>query len=342
MGNSFRFRVAAIVAVFVLLTIAGVIVASEVDTVNMESCTKFGSGTQDDPYRIYYASQISDISRKLISNGESYFENKYFVLKNDINMQSVSLPSTDVSFNGIIDGDGHSLSNMAILLNNLGEKGVVRNFTFNSVKTPSATYNFAVFNTIEKGGVVENCTVNYTCIIDPLKIKERAEENSFDYVYISAFCFVNRGTIRNCSVNFNWQQNSSERISQKITLSPLAITNYGTIDSCETCFKNCRFDLVSTSMTVYGFTYNKVTNCKTTGDIYVFTSQKDYSYCNKLKLFGIANSAENCENSLNLTVEYNENLEDFLIYIPIALKEENCTYSGTKNVLNKPAEKNNN
>lgn len=333
MGNSFRFRAAAIVTLFVLIAIAGIAVAMTVGSVNLESCTNFGSGTPEDPYRIYYASQMADIIQKMITYGESYFENKYFIMKNDIDMSSVSFPVVETAFKGVFDGGGHTLSNFPILFRTLGENGVVRNTVFKKIKSPTSAYNYAIIFIVDDGALVENCTVDFTCQFDPVAIEEEGTRE----VTVSVFSSINRGTIKDCKVTFRWQQISKKVISAPLIISPFAVNNYGKIVNCETHFADCRFDIANNTIGIFGISKTKADSCKVTGDIYVYTSQKDYSYCNKMILRGMAYIAKNCENTLNVTVEYNENLGDFFTYILSADTEENCVYSGKRTDINKPA-----
>lgn len=62
-----------------------------------------GSGTSADPYRIETGAQFV-----LIKD----YDNKYFILKNNIDLDNRSWPS--ISFSGVLNGDGHVISNLKV------------------------------------------------------------------------------------------------------------------------------------------------------------------------------------------------------------------------------------
>ena len=78
-----------------------------------------GSGVQEDPYVINSASELAYLAQQ-VNNGNS-FAGVYFVLANDLNLNSNSMiigDSNSHPFSGIINGNGHVIRNLSISSSN--------------------------------------------------------------------------------------------------------------------------------------------------------------------------------------------------------------------------------
>ena len=127
-----------------------------------------GSGTQDDPYQIKSANDLLALSEQSLSND---FEGVYFQLENNIafnksNSNNFSpIASGDYYFQGILDGDGYTISGIRIettnpekgLFGSIGEKGVVKNLKV--ADTEIKAYNMSGIIASYSAGVIENCYV---------------------------------------------------------------------------------------------------------------------------------------------------------------------------------------
>lgn len=161
----------------VFLTYKGKVVSTICFIDNTSSTFSGGSGTKDDPYLISSAYQF-----KQINNGMD----KYYRLIDDIDFINEEpfypLGRTKLGsfieyepFNGIIDGNGHSISNLTIIGDDyagvfgiIGEDGVVKNLSFDCVKIQMSGYSFAKESTYsfyagiivgDNQGTIRNCQV---------------------------------------------------------------------------------------------------------------------------------------------------------------------------------------
>lgn len=329
MGNSFRFRVLAIIILFVLVTVAGVFAAVTADSVDYSSCTSFGSGTKDDPYRIYSGAQIIDISNKPAANGEDIFAGKYFEVQNDIST-NLNVKESAYPFKGIIDGKGHSLKFPKVVFDSLGEGGIIKNFNLKTSKTPSSFGNYSFIETVEENALIENCTMDYTCFIDSNIIKKQLSLNTL--MKISAFSAYNYGTIRNCTINFSLDQNTvGSRINiNRCEIQPWAIYGTGKLENCTIDFNDCVFDISDYSVLLNGTSNLDSYNSTVKGNVSVHSTQTDLAYCFNFFCYplGLQNKTSYCINSMNLTVHYREDLKDYLTFSALSEESINCVYDG--------------
>ncbi|MDT9722113.1 chitobiase/beta-hexosaminidase C-terminal domain-containing protein [Paenibacillus sp. ClWae2A] len=101
-----------------------------------------GTGTQDDPWLIETAEQLDSIRTHLYSNGHPDQVGYYYKLIADIDLDVepynqgagwVAFGTTGTPFTGVFDGNGHTISNMEINLQNDSSK--TRNGLFGATKT---------------------------------------------------------------------------------------------------------------------------------------------------------------------------------------------------------------
>lgn len=139
-----------------------------------------GTGTADDPYLIETAEQFAKIAKDCDDGNE--FEDVYFLLTADIDLEDFqwepiggSSSFEEPTFWGIIDGDGHKISNLKVskttyndglfvagLVAELGAFGEIRNLTIESgsITGYASAGAFASMNT----GLIINCT-NYATVM---------------------------------------------------------------------------------------------------------------------------------------------------------------------------------
>lgn len=147
----------------------------------------YGSGTEQDPYVISTAAQLSD----LLSNPTS----GYYKLANDIDMRGWLVKcggaNSAKAFDGTLDGDGHTVSNFTIYANDFLNNGF---------------YYVGLFGRNE--GVIRNLTLDrVVCLIDGL-VKIEAKDTTLSVGILTGY---NAGTISNCIVT-----NSAVRVTGKV------------------------------------------------------------------------------------------------------------------------------
>lgn len=335
MGKSFRLRVLAIVLVFTLVAAAGIFAVATADIVDYSSCTAFGSGTAADPYRIYSGAQIIDISHKLAAFGEGIFDGKYFEVQNDLST-NLTGTLTPYSFKGVLDGKGHTLEYSDTLIYYLGNGGVIKNLNLKTTATPDSSTNKTFINTLQENSLVENCTSDFTCVLDSKLLNKEMLQTR-----ISAFCRYNYGTIRNLTVVFSVSQKligQCLNYMTRCTLHPISVTDSGITENCTVIYKDCILNLSDYTFIIYGFDNKNTRNCTVKGDIYAHSTQSESGYCFKLyyRPFSTDITAINCTNSLNLTVKYRDDLPDYLIYDPLPADSIDCVVNGSLTLLGKP------
>lgn len=137
-----------------------------------------GEGTSSKPYLISGISDFATINyyleHRIKDNGEKEnFKGVYFKLVNDIDLSSAGnffIGSDENPFDGIIDGDNHTISYLSSdvgFLNKLGEDGKISNITFlnpkivGSGKNDIGTVAGINYGTIENVKVISNDNLNY-------------------------------------------------------------------------------------------------------------------------------------------------------------------------------------
>ena len=157
-----------------------------------------GSGTQGDPYIIMYRSQL-DLLAERVNSGNEY-DQTYFKLGADIDYPHITAWNDATStennftvigdvyheiygywnthmFNGVFDGDGHTISGIRIYRNGgthadenqglfgyVDQNGIVKNVTLSDVRITAASYAGGIAG-VNSNGTIENCHVTGTVAI---------------------------------------------------------------------------------------------------------------------------------------------------------------------------------
>lgn len=141
----------------------------------------FGSGTEQDPYLIYNAFELA---RAIASGGMNAYNRVYYKLACDIDasdvtwitQDTISATNTDkykyVDFNGVLDGDGHTISGVYAgddqtigLIPVLAKNGVVKNLHLrNSTFVSGEGYAGAIVGETKVGAQVIGCSVE-NCVV---------------------------------------------------------------------------------------------------------------------------------------------------------------------------------
>lgn len=141
----------------------------------------YGSGTAEDPYIIQNAFELA---RAIASGGVNVYNKLYYKLVCDIDASEAAWITQDshtksgintyqyVEFNGVLDGNGYSVSgifagddNSVGLIPVLGENGVVKNIHIrDSFFVSGSKYAGAVAGETKTGAVIEECSVE-NCVV---------------------------------------------------------------------------------------------------------------------------------------------------------------------------------
>ncbi len=113
-----------------------------------------GSGTSDDPYLIYSATDLATFVAN-VNNGTT--ASKCYKLEIDVSGSGIDAITTD--FTGTFDGGLHTISNLGHALFNTVDGGVVKNVILDNVKITSGTNVGAICNEATGASRIYNCGI---------------------------------------------------------------------------------------------------------------------------------------------------------------------------------------
>lgn len=211
----------------------------------------FGSGTAEDPYRIYNSMQLNGLS--LMGTADCLIKtDSYLKFMQDIEIvrYSYSAPSRETNWVLYIDGNDTTLTLSTQLFNIFGGEISNLNLKFNFSYTQDNNNYFSFV--INNRGILDNITIlqaDYNLSIQ--------QGTRFPYANTALICRTNEGTISNCVNNAN------------ITISAV---------------KNPEFAVF------VGINEGLITNCDNHGNInangeakiavFAISNEKDITYCN--------------------------------------------------------------
>jgi hypothetical protein len=218
-----------------------------------------GVGTTEDPYRIATAEDLGAINH--------YDRSACYKLVADINLTNITWTTAPiVDFDGTLDGDGFTVSNLSIkggnylgLFSMLGPSATVKNMVIedaNIVSTPNASYLGTIAAT-NRGGSIENCCSTGN-VSDSYSHPPYIYQSSFS---IGGLVGANRGSITNCNANV--------QVYGYLNRGGLVGSNGGSITSCYTTaditggHNNFSVGGLVGENNVFG----SITNCYSTGAI---------------------------------------------------------------------------
>lgn len=134
-----------------------------------EVTTLSGSGTENSPYLISTASELSFMAKLINEDNNGEYENAYFSLQNDIDLSLRSwtpIGTTENPFKGILDGNNFAISGVNLLLQN-GEYcglfgyvsgAVIKELTIADFNYVGNSTNMQIFGNLI-GGVGDSCYI---------------------------------------------------------------------------------------------------------------------------------------------------------------------------------------
>lgn len=287
MGKTLRIRILIIALIFAAITAVAVAVAVSSREKLTMSAFYYGTGTEDDPYRIYSSSQLLNLQEVTDSGRAAELtKGKYFKLFSDMDVRHLT-SDYGRGFYGILDGDGHTVNTkdrglFFQLQSGAAIKNLNINFAFDGAYYDEA---FALCSYIDEGATVENCHA-----YGDINIKISKSSNFTEMNY-SVFANKNYGTIKDCSYTGNITKTGNGRCGN-FYLGIMGLTDSGEVDSCTV---NCNIDLA-----LVGYGRNSVsgiaprcTNCTYNGNI-VLRDNSAVTKNSRLNLYGLGIYAEGC------------------------------------------------
>lgn len=159
-----------------------------------------------EPIRIYTRDDLVEFIKSFYKSS-SRFDNRDVILMNDIDLGELIIKTTPdeklKSFNNIFEGNGHTIYRTYqhtyeynnFIVPNLGNNGILRNFTLNisapNLRCPQAFRDVIVeYNS----GIIDNCDIEINAIIN--------HDKNENWQYIEwLYGYTNFGIIRNCDVH---------------------------------------------------------------------------------------------------------------------------------------------
>src|SRR5574344_264664 len=263
-----------------------------------------GSGTQQDPYKIFTLADLDSIRTNHINY--NYYQNIHFELHNDINDSVTETIAGD--FYGNFHGKGHTIYLNIIDINNnnfiVNLHGYMDSITFKG-RHPSYDY---LFHVIAETGVLSNITLDLD-IIATHNIDFNTPQIESDAVLLN---MDNYGIIENCINNSDINLSASTDTSSISFIEIFNRVNYGKILNC---INNGNINITTNSLNsifIYLFsernTYSPdvpnggyIGNCINNGNINI-NGVPDYC---EISVFSQINdgSIVNCINNGNITAK---------------------------------------
>ena len=305
MGKKLRVNFLIIALIFLILAAGGIAAAFTLGKNVAVTAIMYGSGTEQDPYRIYTSDQLSNLQE--ITQGiqnDKHTKGKYFKLCRDVTLTTsvdMYVGEAECSFYGVFDGCGHTVkAGNNVMFRRIAANAQVKNLnveidlhqTIKIYSENRAAYcGLAV--ELSDGGVIENCNVKGNINIRGYKYGKYAGDAT-----VSGICNFNYGTIRNCTYSGNITGAGGE-MGRSLALryvSGIAACGNGIIESC-----TFNGDIVLTANAmqerVAGISFkNTVKNSTFNGNLKFnrYTGSKNASYLGiRVSVYGISQTCEN-------------------------------------------------
>lgn len=154
---------------------------------------KNGTGSEDDPYIIKNGSEFALLMQIMTEEDNSLYRSKYYALDNNIDFNKIpfKLYPKKLSFNGILDGRGYTLSNMIVdkyytqddinyySLFPMLENAVIANINFNNININVQTNNskVALITNYSNKSAIRDISLTNLKINEIYELEESEERN---------------------------------------------------------------------------------------------------------------------------------------------------------------------
>ena len=197
-----------------------------------------GSGTEADPYRISSTAEWKYFAQR-VNNGDT-MQGAYIALSDDLDFEGITVTpvgmAKETPFAGVFDGNGHTLSNIAMADRDLQAVGVfgyvsgtVRSlnlsgssFSFSAESSNTTAYVGTVAANLQAGGVVDDCFIT-DCSV---------RLGSVGMAYLGGVVGSNSGMISNCISEASVSSTDEEVNNVRVYIGGIAGYSSGTIQTC--------------------------------------------------------------------------------------------------------------
>lgn len=230
-------KVSIVLSVILLLISFLIVMTLAIDAWDGSVASSFasGSGTEASPYIISNENQLAYFNSRLASGVT--FEGKYFELTNDLDMTGAAWTSTSTVFDGVFNGNGHTVILNNTFINEIGSGGTI-NFLNVVANTQIAGRSILCESNY---GIIENCLIrgsvrgssdhlglvcsnNYGVIRNVGAVGEITGPNT----YAAGITYSNSGEINNVYTSINISVYASGKYGSS-NKKAIAYSNSGTI-----------------------------------------------------------------------------------------------------------------
>ncbi|MCM1220937.1 MAG: hypothetical protein NC548_41270 [Lachnospiraceae bacterium] len=295
MGKTLRIKCLIIALIFIIISVSGVCVAFSFGENLLLSAFMYGSGSKDDPYKIYTSDQMMSLQEVSSSRvARFYTEDKYFKLCNDVTLITTPTASS-YGFYGYLDGNGNTLKiKDGALFYKIAQGATVSNLEIElDLKMYNTQYKYGIALKLDKGAIIQNCNIYGNIDID-LSGFYRWPWSDIR-CYCAPFCIANNGLISNCSFNGNITCYKPSSIIYRY-VSGIAIQGEGIIEQCK-FMGNIDLDANANMEIVAGLsTFNNILDSLFEGDIRITKSvdSREYQHAGlRTVIYGLGASVQN-------------------------------------------------
>lgn len=169
-----------------------------------------GSGTESDPYTVGSQNEFKSLRIMANTSKARDTKGKFYKLTKDMTAYAVSGTDREYSFDGVLDGGGHTVTVYGDLFRRLGEGAVIKNCTLNIRNDWYIKKDYRVSNLDRAlvarnavGATLENVTINYSLIVDTVAYSTMENLRAYSVSTGAFFVSSTDVTLKNCDVNID-------------------------------------------------------------------------------------------------------------------------------------------
>ena len=328
-----RINYLIIAFIFIIISALGVFCAFTISNRISMAAFMYGTGSEDDPYRIYDGNQLYSLCEVSQSrNSKEWTKDKYFVLCNDVALTNYgAIEGATDGFYGVLDGNGHTITIVkGALFYMLGPNASIKNANFKINVKITAKYNYGICRRISKGASIENCKLTGTIDLDSSGRPGGVSASC----YIGGFCCFNGGKILNCSFDGQVIDSADKFFYGSFNFGIMAV-NGGSIEYCTV---NADVDIYADALLSEfgGIAYeSELTGCTFNGTYKITCSTAEDMAGTVVRLYALSEESSNCTFNGNVIVDY-QNRNWSRHSIRISSDDSDFILNGEIKILNKP------
>lgn len=232
MVKVFRWRVVAILLVFVAIGVVGILLVGYFPPSGFSSYMQYGSGTEEDPYRIYNVIQFNDLMAKIGYGENQGMSGIHFKLMRDIVYENTNLYG--YGFAGVFNGNGKTIRGIrGPVFRYLESGGVIKNLNVEgdievSINNTINSYG-AISGVIREGGTISNCVSSCNFILDFSSAKRNVMSSD---IAVGGIAGANYGIINECVFNGSIVRDVATNLNVRVFVGGIAAVGYGVATNC--------------------------------------------------------------------------------------------------------------